>query len=128
MRGHGGPGGEAGPFIRHQGGCGLARLLVTLGTRDAGGAAAVDARGSVTVAARTRRGAAGAATASPWAAGRRWAILLALGWLVQVGLRVWFSRHQVRDEAVTIAGQLCTPKDVLARRVRVPSMNMINTD
>jgi hypothetical protein len=22
-------------------------------------------------------------------------ILLALGWLVQVGLRVWFSRHQV---------------------------------
>src|SRR2546423_7590766 len=95
MREHGGPGGEAGPFIRHQGGCGLARLLVTLGTRDAGGAAAVDARGSVTVAARTRRGAAGAATASSWAAGRRWMILLALGWLVQVGLRVWFSRHQV---------------------------------
>ncbi|HEX3309557.1 MAG TPA: hypothetical protein VHS32_25180 [Streptosporangiaceae bacterium] len=73
----------------------MARLLVTLGTRDAGGTAAVDARGSVTVAARTRRGAAGAATASSWAAGRRWALLLALGWLVQVGLRVWFSRHQV---------------------------------
>ena len=73
----------------------MARLLVTLGTRDAGGTAAVDARGSVTVAARTRRGAAGAATASSWAAGRRWALLLALGWLVQVGLRVWFSRQQV---------------------------------
>ena len=34
-------------------------------------------------------------TASSRAAGRRWVILLALGWLVQVGLRVWFSRHQV---------------------------------
>jgi hypothetical protein len=95
MRGHGGPGGGAGPFFRPQGGCGLARLLITPGTRDAGGAAAVDARGSVTVTARTRRGAGGAATASSRAAGRRWAILLALGWLVQVGLRVWFSRHQV---------------------------------
>ena len=92
---HGGPGREAGPFIRHQGGCGLARLLITLGMRDAAGAAAVDARGSVPVSARTRRGAAGAVTASSWAAGRRWVILLALGWLVQVGLRVWFSRQQV---------------------------------
>ena len=57
----------------------MARLLVTLGARDATGAAAVDARGSVTVAARTRRGTAGAATAGPWAAGRRWAILLPHG-------------------------------------------------
>src|SRR5580765_5215616 len=98
MRGTRRPGGETGPFFRHQGGCGLARLLITLGMRDAGGAAAVDARGSVPVvpvAARTRRGAAGAATASSRAGGRRWVILLALGWLVQVGLRVWFSRHQV---------------------------------
>ena len=30
-----------------------------------------------------------------------------------------WPRPGVRDEAVTIAGQLCTPKDVLARRVRV---------
>ena len=45
------------------------------------------------VSAQTRRGAAGA-TASSWAAGRRWVILLAVGWLVQVGLRVWFSRQQ----------------------------------
>ena len=68
----------------------MARLL---GTKDAAAAAAVDARGSVPVSAQTRRGAAGA-TASSWAAGRRWVILLAVGWLVQVGLRVWFSRQQ----------------------------------
>ena len=76
----------------------MARLLIALGMRDAAGAAAVDARGSVPVvpvAARTRRGAAAAVTASSRAASRRWVILLALGWLVQVGLRVWFSRHQV---------------------------------
>jgi diaminopimelate decarboxylase len=30
-----------------------------------------------------------------------------------------WPRPGVRDEPVTIAGQLCTPKDVLARRVRV---------
>jgi diaminopimelate decarboxylase len=30
-----------------------------------------------------------------------------------------WPRPGVRDEAVTIAGQLCTPRDVLARRVRV---------
>jgi hypothetical protein len=69
----------------------LARLL---GTKDAAVAAAVDARGSVPGSAQTRRPAAGAA-ASSLATGRRWAILLALGWLVQVGLRVWFSRQQV---------------------------------
>jgi diaminopimelate decarboxylase len=34
------------------------------------------------------------------------------------GPRPW-PRPGVRDEAVTIAGQLCTPKDVLARRIRV---------
>jgi hypothetical protein len=68
----------------------LARLL---GTKDAAAAAVVDARGSVPVSAQTRRGAVGA-TASSWAAGRRWVILLAVGWLVQVGLRVWFSRQQ----------------------------------
>ena len=79
----------------------MARLLIALGMRDAGGAVAVDARGGVSVATRTRRGAAGAATASSRAAGQRWVILLALGdpagarWLVQVGLRLWFSRHQV---------------------------------
>ena len=68
----------------------MARLLITRGTRDAVGAAAVDAR---SVPDSTRR-AAGAAAGS-WTTGRRWVILLALGWLVQVGLRVWFSRQQV---------------------------------
>jgi hypothetical protein len=73
----------------------LARLLITLGMRDAAGAAAVDARGSVPVTTRTRRRAEGAAAAaSSRVAGRRWVILLAVGWLVQVGLRLWFSRHQ----------------------------------
>src|ERR1700759_2358630 len=74
-------GGETGPFIRHQGGCGVARLLRALGMRDAAGAAAVDARGSVPlvpVAARTRRGAAGAAGAR--AAGRARGVLLGAGW------------------------------------------------
>jgi hypothetical protein len=68
----------------------LARLLIPLGARNA---AAVDARGSVPVSTRTRRHVA--AAASSQATGRRWVILLAVGWLVQVGLRVWFSRHQV---------------------------------
>ncbi len=37
---------------------------------------------------------------------------------IQYVLTQW-PRPGVRDEAVTIAGQLCTPKDLLARRVRV---------
>jgi len=69
----------------------LARLLTTLGPRDAAGAAAVDARGSVPVSTRRAAGAAAGSRAT----GRRWVIVLALGGLVQVGLRVWFSRHQV---------------------------------
>ena len=69
----------------------MARLLTTLGPRDAAGAAAVDARGSVPVSTRRAAGAAAGSRAT----GRRWVIVLALGWLVQVGLRVWFSRHQV---------------------------------
>ena len=32
---------------------------------------------------------------APWSASRRWVVLLAVGWLIQAGLRVWFSRHQV---------------------------------
>ena len=30
----------------------------------------------------------------PGARSRRWIVLLAAGWLIQAGLRVWFSRHQ----------------------------------
>jgi len=72
----------------------LARLLVNLGTRGSVGAAAVDARGSAPVparTARTRRRVPGVTAGSP---GRVWVILLTVGWLVQAGLRVWFSRHQ----------------------------------
>jgi len=72
----------------------LARLLITLGTRSGAGAAAVDARGSAPVSPRTRLRAPGAATTSSWASARRWVILLAVGWLVQAGLRVWFSWQQ----------------------------------
>ena len=37
---------------------------------------------------------AGAAVSGPTRAGRRWVLLLALGWLVQAGLRVWFGHRQ----------------------------------
>jgi diaminopimelate decarboxylase len=36
-----------------------------------------------------------------------------------------WPRPGVRDEPVTIAGQLCTPKDVLARRVRVSGLRAL---
>ena len=32
-------------------------------------------------------------TAARWSA-RRWALLVAVGWLIEAGLRVWFSRTQ----------------------------------
>ena len=72
----------------------MARLLVNLGTRGSVGAAAVDARGSAPVpvgTAGTRLRVPGV-TARP--SGRFWVILLTVGWLVQAGLRVWFSRQQ----------------------------------
>jgi hypothetical protein len=79
----------------------LARLLINLGARGSAGAAAVDARGGAPVPVRT----APAAPAAPAARSRRrvpgamrsgrfWVILLTVGWLVQAGLRVWFSRQQ----------------------------------
>lgn len=37
--------------------------------------------------------------------------------------RPW-DRPEVRDEQVTLVGQLCTPKDVLARRVRVARLRV----
>ena len=75
----------------------MARLLIMPGIRGAAGTAAPDARASAPAPARRvplpRIGSA--ANAGTWSAGRRWVVLLAAGWLVQVGLRVWFSRHQV---------------------------------
>ena len=79
----------------------MARPLITPGTGGTGGAAgataAVDARASAPATARrvTRPRAGSATPAGTWSASRRWAVLLAVGWLVQAGLRVWFSRHQV---------------------------------
>ncbi len=77
----------------------MARLLRTPGLRDAAGAAALDARATAPAPAAARRVTlpriGSAAQAGTWSAGRRWVVLLAVGWLVQVGLRVWFSRHQV---------------------------------
>ena len=77
----------------------MARPLFNLGTRGSVGAAAVDARGSAPAPvrtalaspARTRRRVP-VVTARP--SGRFWVILLTVGWLVQAGLRVWFSRQQ----------------------------------
>jgi hypothetical protein len=75
----------------------LARLLITPGTRGAAGAAAIDARASAPAPTRrvTPPRTGSAAQAGTRSAGRRWVVLLAVGWLVQAGLRVWFSRHQV---------------------------------
>ena len=42
-----------------------------------------------------------------------------------IGVEDWmpsWPRPGVTGQAVTIAGQLCTPKDVLARRVRVSQL------
>jgi hypothetical protein len=74
----------------------LARLLINLGTRGPVGAATVDARGTTPVPARTGRTGrirrVPGVTARP--SGRFWVILLTVGWLVQAGLRAWFSRQQ----------------------------------
>lgn len=72
----------------------LARLLVNLSTRGSVGAAAVDARDSAPVPARTARTRRRVPWATAGSSGRLWVILLTVGWLVQVGLRLWFSRDQ----------------------------------
>jgi hypothetical protein len=85
----------------------LARPLFNLGTRGSVGAAAVDARGSAPAPVRTARTALAPTALAPTAgtrrrvpavtarpSGRFWVILLTVGWLVQAGLRVWFSRQQ----------------------------------
>jgi hypothetical protein len=77
----------------------LARPLFNLGTRGFVGAAAVDAWSSAPAPVRTAlastpgtRRRVPVVTARP--SGRFWVILLTVGWLVQAGLRVWFSRQQ----------------------------------
>jgi hypothetical protein len=76
----------------------LARLLVNLGITGAAGAAAVDARGSAPApvrTARTTRTRPRVPAVTAGSSGWLWVILLTAGWLVQAGLRVWFSRQQV---------------------------------
>jgi hypothetical protein len=63
----------------------LARLLISA---DAGPPADVPARGGAYRAGGARRSA------------RRWGLLLVAGWLVQAGLRAWFSRMQVVPLAI----------------------------
>jgi hypothetical protein len=102
MRGDRTPGAKAGPSVDTREAAALARLLITPGTRGAAGAAAaVDARASAPAPVRrvSLPHLGSAATAGRGSTGRRWVILLAAGWLVQVGLRVWFSRHQVMPMA-----------------------------
>ncbi len=63
----------------------MARLLITA---DTGPPADVPARGGAGRAGNARRSA------------RRWGLLLVAGWLVQAGLRAWFSRMQVVPLAI----------------------------
>jgi len=71
----------------------LARLLITPGTRST---APAGARTTAPAGARTTAPADAESTAPAEArrSGRRWVLLLAVGWLVQAGLRAWFSRMQ----------------------------------
>jgi hypothetical protein len=82
----------------------LARVLTTPATR---GITRGTATGTAPPAAAVRAGApvrrggilpevwrGGILPREPGARSRRWIVLLAAGWLIQVGLRVWFSRHQ----------------------------------
>jgi hypothetical protein len=57
----------------------LARLLIRSGTTDPTGACVTPSTDSRTAARRSAR---------------RWALLVAVGWLLQAGLRAWFSRGQ----------------------------------
>jgi len=72
----------------------LARLLINLGTRGSVGAAAVDARGTAPAPVRTARTRLRVPGTTARPSGRFWVILLTVGWLVQAGLRAWFSRQQ----------------------------------
>jgi hypothetical protein len=64
----------------------LARLLIRSGETPGGLAAARRARPDVTQPIGARL--------SNLAVARRWALLVAVGWLVEVGVRLWFSRGQ----------------------------------
>src|ERR1700723_3289927 len=73
------PGAKAGANLRPLEALALARLLIKSGTTDPTGACVTPSTDSRTAARRSAR---------------RWALLVAVGWLLQAGLRAWFSRGQ----------------------------------
>src|SRR5271169_5409223 len=99
------PGPRPGPTPSIAGGISLARLLIRSGEITPGGLAAARRAGpSETQPANTGPAATGG-KAYPAATGGqayraarrsagRWALLVAAGWLLQAGLRAWFSRGQ----------------------------------
>src|SRR5580700_10662266 len=80
------PGAKAGAILRSREAFALARLLTRSGESTPGGL----------VAARPRAldPAPPGAAAAAWRTARRWALLVAAGWLLQVGVRLWFNRGQ----------------------------------
>src|ERR1700751_2684810 len=79
------PGPRPGPALRSREASALARLLTRSGETTPGGLAAAR-RDSASVTPPTDAGIAVRRSA------RRWALLVAVGWLVQGGVRAWFSR------------------------------------
>src|SRR5580704_18408070 len=81
------PGAKAGAKPRSREAFALARLLTRSGETTPGGLTA-SRRASADVTQPTDAGFAARRMA------RRWALLVAAGWLLQVGVRAWFSRGQ----------------------------------
>src|SRR5271154_3895151 len=81
------PGPRPGPTLRSREASALARLLIRSGESTPGGLTATR-RASADVTQPTDAGFAARSTA------RRGAVLVAAGWLRQVGVRAWFSRGQ----------------------------------
>src|ERR1700688_3613890 len=101
MRGTPRPGPRPGPSFDTREAAALARPLITPGTRGPTAPGAAGLGRADTLAGRTApgrgasTGTAGARCAGTAGAGRRWVVLLVVGWLCQAGLRAWFGRMQV---------------------------------
>src|SRR5580704_16282180 len=81
------PGAKAGAILRSREAVSLARLLIRSGETSPGGLAAMRRAG---ITDTQPAGVRHAPRRTAW----RWALLVAVGWLVQVGVRAWFSRGQ----------------------------------
>src|SRR5580693_4891180 len=84
--------GQGRGYLRSREAFALARLLIRSGETTPGGLAAARPD-SASVTQPTDAGRSCALAAARRAA-RRWALLVAAGWLLQVGVRAWFSRGQ----------------------------------